>query len=112
VLEILTFSKQNLIEKQLCEEEFAELIKDYLEYDVIKQMDEHIHHGTTTTLQHCENVAWICYLLNKKLNLNANERNWWKWQCFMICFSTTGTTVIQREGYMALFTLTLHAITQ
>jgi len=49
----LSVSK-NLIEKQLCEEEFAELIKDYLEYDVIKQMDEHIHHGTTTTLQHCE----------------------------------------------------------
>jgi len=69
----LSVSK-NLIEKQLCEEEFAELIKDYLEYDVIKQMDEHIHHGTTTTLQHCKNVAWICYLLNKKLNLNANEK--------------------------------------
>ena len=66
--------RKNRIAKQLREKQFDELIKDYFEHDVIKQMDKYIQHGTTTTLQHCENVAWICYLINRKLNLNADEK--------------------------------------
>mgnify|MGYP000857582242 CR=1 FL=1 len=65
--------RKNRIAKQLRENQFEELIKDYFEYDIVKEMDKHIHHGTTTTLQHCENVAWISYLINKKLRLNADE---------------------------------------
>jgi len=66
--------RKNRIAKKLREKQFDELIKDYFEHDVIKQMDKYIQHGTTTTLQHCENVAWICYLINRKLNLNADEK--------------------------------------
>src|SRR5690606_2484566 len=53
--------RKNKIAKQLREESFKKLIKDYLEHDVVKEMNNHIHHGTTTTLEHCENVAWISY---------------------------------------------------
>nr|WP_276020318.1 phosphohydrolase [Acetivibrio straminisolvens] len=66
--------RKNRLVKQLREKRFVELTKDYFESDVVKQMDKYIHHGTTTTLQHCENVAWISYLVNKKLKLNANEK--------------------------------------
>lgn len=53
---------------------FTELVKKYYKSDLVKQMDEYIQHGTTTTLEHCENVAWISYLINKKLHLNADEK--------------------------------------
>lgn len=66
--------RKKRIAKQLREKQFMELIKDYYKSDVIKQMDNYIQHGTTTTLEHCENVAWISYLINKKLNLNADEK--------------------------------------
>lgn len=66
--------RKNEIAKQLREKQFVELIKDYYESDVVKQMDEYIQHGTTTTLEHCENVAWISYIINDKLHLNADEK--------------------------------------
>jgi len=66
--------RKNRIAKQLREKKFVELIKDYYESDVVKQMDEYIQHGTTTTLKHCENVAWISYLINEKLRLDADEK--------------------------------------
>jgi len=66
--------RKKRIAKQLREKQFMELIKDYYKSDVIKQMDNYIQHGTTTTLEHCENVAWISYLINKELNLNADEK--------------------------------------
>lgn len=66
--------RKNRIAKQLREKQFVELIKDYFESDVVTQMDKYIQHGTTTTLEHCENVAWISYLINDKLHLNADEK--------------------------------------
>ncbi|HHW66473.1 HD domain-containing protein [Defluviitalea raffinosedens] len=66
--------RKNKIAKQLREKQFMELIKDYYKSDVVKQMDQYIQHGTTTTLEHCENVAWISYLINEKLHLNADEK--------------------------------------
>lgn len=66
--------RKNRIAKQIREKQFIELIKDFYESDVVKQMDKFIQHGTTTTLEHCENVAWISYLINEKLHLNANEK--------------------------------------
>lgn len=66
--------RKNRIAKQLREEQFVELIKDYFNSDTVKQMNKTIQHGTTTTLEHCENVAWISYLINRKLHLNADEK--------------------------------------
>ena len=66
--------RKNKIAKQVREKQFIELIKDYYKSDIIKQMDNYIQHGNTTTLEHCENVAWISYLINEKLHLNADEK--------------------------------------
>ncbi|WP_073027664.1 putative ABC transporter permease [Lutispora thermophila] len=66
--------RKKRIAKQLRQKQFMELIKDFYKSDVVKQMDEYIQHGTTTTLEHCENVAWISYLINEKLHLNADEK--------------------------------------
>lgn len=54
--------------------EFEELIKDYLDSDVVRQMDNYMQHGNTTTLQHSENVARVSYIINKKLHLNSDEK--------------------------------------
>jgi len=66
--------RKSQIAKQLREKQFVELIKDYYHSDRAKQLDQKLHHGTTTTLEHCENVAWISYLINEKLHLNADEK--------------------------------------
>lgn len=64
----------NKITKEFYEQQFMELIKDYYECDIVKQMDQYMQHGTTTTLGHCENVAWISYLLNENLYLKADAK--------------------------------------
>lgn len=56
------------------EQRFEELISVYRESPIINQMNEYIQHGNTTTLEHCENVAWISFLINRKLHLNADEK--------------------------------------
>lgn len=47
---------------------FSELMKKYMETPEYKQ------HGNTTALEHCENVAWISFLINERLHLNADEK--------------------------------------
>ena len=59
---------------QFNDENFNELIKEYKASDVVRQMDKYVQHGDTTTLNHCENVAWISYRINKKLRLKTNEK--------------------------------------
>lgn len=66
--------RKNRIAKRLREKQFLELLKEYYQSDVVKQMEQYIQHGKTTTLEHCENVAWISYLINEKLHLNADEK--------------------------------------
>jgi len=53
---------------------FMRLLSEYLDKEPIQKMDYFIQHGDTTTLEHCINVAWISYLVNKRLHLNANEK--------------------------------------
>ncbi|MGI6529719.1 MAG: putative ABC transporter permease [Clostridia bacterium] len=65
---------RNRIARQLREQRFEELVREYFEHEIVLQMDKYIQHGNTTTLEHCENVAWISYLINQKLNLNADEK--------------------------------------
>ncbi|MFC5542605.1 hypothetical protein ACFPOH_12905 [Ureibacillus suwonensis] len=66
--------RKSRIAKHLREKQFIELIKDYYNSDMAGQMDKNFEHGATTTREHCENVAWISYLINEKLHLNANEK--------------------------------------
>lgn len=62
------------IAKNIQRKEFAELMELFRNDPQIDNMRNYIQHGTTTTLEHCENVAWISFLINKKLHLNADEK--------------------------------------
>lgn len=62
------------IAKSLRDRKFQELLEEYNNSEIIMQMDNYIQHGSTTTLEHCQNVAWISYLINEKLKLNADEK--------------------------------------
>ena len=53
---------------------FYTLIKRYTDTYEVQKMNEFIQHGNTTTLEHCKNVAWMCFLINERLRLNANEK--------------------------------------
>ncbi len=68
-------SKRSKIdEKESRIQRFKQLIKKYIESPKVKKMDKFIQHGDTTTLEHCENVAWISFLVNDRLHLNADEK--------------------------------------
>ena len=56
------------------DKKFNKIIKKYSDSDIVKQMDNYIQHGNTTTKAHCENVAWISYTLNEKLKLHADDK--------------------------------------
>lgn len=62
------------VASHLKEKRFKQLLEEYNNSEIIRQMDNYIHHGHTTTLEHCQNVAWVSYLINKKLKLNADEK--------------------------------------
>ena len=66
--------RRKRIAKQLRENQFVELIKDYFKADVEKHMDKNLQHDTTATLERCEDAAWISYLVNERLRLNAGEK--------------------------------------
>jgi uncharacterized protein len=57
--------------KKAIEPEFLEHIDDLVDSDAVNQMKEIIHHGKTTTFDHCLNVAYYNYLICKKLKLDA-----------------------------------------
>ena len=55
-------------------ERFDEMTGEYLRSPVVTSMDKYVQHGNTSTLGHCENVAWVSFMVNDKLHLNANEK--------------------------------------
>ncbi len=65
--------KKEVIRK-IREERFRLLVKRYMESAEVQRMGEYIQHGTTTTLVHCQNVAWLCFLVNEVFHLKAKER--------------------------------------
>lgn len=67
-------ARKKAIAQRIREERFKKLIKQYMEAAEVRQMDEYIQHGTTTTLTHCHNVAWLCFLVNEYLHLKAKEK--------------------------------------
>jgi uncharacterized protein len=62
-------SKKNLAENL----EFCSYIEDLLDSEPVGLMKEVIHHGKTTTFEHCLNVSYYNYLICKKLGLNARS---------------------------------------
>lgn len=54
--------------RKLRKEKFSELMKKYME------TPEYAQHRNTTAPEHYENVAWISFLINERLHLNADEK--------------------------------------
>lgn len=52
------------------DEEYYNCIRDIIETDIVKEMDNYIQHGDTTTLKHCILVSYSSYKMAKKLKLN------------------------------------------
>jgi len=55
-------------------ERFDEIAGEYLRSPDVRSMAGFMQHGNTTTLEHSENVAWVSFMVNEKLHLNANEK--------------------------------------
>ena len=55
-------------------ERFDEIIEAYRNSPDVESMERFMQHGTTSTLGHSENVAWVSFLVNEKLHLNADEK--------------------------------------
>ncbi len=52
------------------DDDFYNCIKDIVETDIVKEMDNYIQHGSTTTLKHCIMVSYLSYKMARKLKLN------------------------------------------
>lgn len=53
------------------EQEYIDYIREFIKSDIVKQMDEYIQHGDTTTLDHCIKVSYYSYKWAKRKGLNA-----------------------------------------
>jgi uncharacterized protein len=53
------------------EREFFSYIEDLIHSDPVSEMKTVVHHGDTTTFEHCLNVAYYNYRICKRLGLNA-----------------------------------------
>lgn len=53
--------------------EFYGYIQDLVTSETVLQMKQYIQHGTTTTFDHCLNVAYHNYNICKKFNLDAKS---------------------------------------
>jgi uncharacterized protein len=51
--------------------EFLSYIEDLVDSEPVAEMKKVIHHGRTTTFEHCLNVSYYNYLICKKLGLDA-----------------------------------------
>ena len=54
-------------------EEFLDCVEDLLEHPVVQEMGRYQHHGNTTTLEHCMNVAYYNYVFCRKFGLDARS---------------------------------------
>lgn len=40
----------------------------------VQRMKQYVQHGSVSTYEHCESVAKLCYILNRRLAIHANLR--------------------------------------
>ena len=62
--------KNNFISKSKEDTDFQEIIKDIVENSEVQKMKNYKIHGNTTCFAHCYTVAYFCYLVCKKRNLD------------------------------------------
>ena len=51
-----------------------ELLYHYRQHAKIQEMKRYIQHGSITTYDHVERVTKLCFLVNRRFHLGANER--------------------------------------
>lgn len=54
----------------IVDNDYYRCISDLIENEYVRQMDNYIQHGSTTTLKHCIMVSYNSYQLAKKMNLD------------------------------------------
>lgn len=54
-------------------EEFMELAGPILENPDYQRLKDYIQHGNVTTYDHCRDVAWKAFRMNRRLHLGVNE---------------------------------------
>ena len=55
-------------------EELNAFLKKYREHPKVMEMKNYIQHGAITTYEHCECVTELCFLINRRWRLGADER--------------------------------------
>ena len=50
------------------------LLQRYRQHAKIQEMKRYIQHGSITTYDHVERVTQLCFLLNRRWHLGADER--------------------------------------
>ena len=61
-------------ENSRLEKDFGDLIQPYADLAEVRQMENFIQHGHTTTYEHCRNVAMKSLQLCRRWHVSANER--------------------------------------
>ena len=57
-------------EKAITDHEFQKIIQELIENEDVQQMKNYIQHFNTDCYEHCYNVAYLSYLISKKMNWN------------------------------------------
>lgn len=61
---------EKLLEEIYDNKEFIDIIKDLLENDTVKQMNNYKQHYETSCFNHCLTASYYCYKICKKLKLD------------------------------------------
>lgn len=56
------------------QEQLDHLLRIYRKHPKVQEMKQYIQHGTTTTYEHAERVTRMCFLLNRRWHLGADEK--------------------------------------
>ena len=60
--------------EHLDQAQVEEILKDIKAHERVQEMKQYIQHGRISTYEHCDRVAHMSFRINRKLHLNANER--------------------------------------
>ena len=62
--------KLKTLNKATNDKEYMELVKDLINNDIVKEMQNYRQHYDVNTFEHCMNVSYISYKICKKLKLD------------------------------------------
>lgn len=67
---LMTKSFEKKYNKIVNNQEYIECVKDVFDSNPVKEMDEYIQHGSTTTLEHSIKVSYLSYKIAKRLGMD------------------------------------------